>query len=488
MSETFYQHPDYAALLKVWKVAKDLYDGDHDTLVGADYLWRTENESSKLDGQRILGIRCQRTRYLNLSEVLVSLWKSIFFKQDPIYSARVQQDLEQELKDVTGTGMSLTTYLKDSLLRDMLLYGRSISLVNAPFQIQRTTGGNQAIGFRPYLQNINPIAVPDWEVESTLGPNYGKFTQLRHEYDYLAPRKSLRDKPLITRRTTLFYLEGGKFAATTYQAVVEANGVLKQKEGQTVWTPVADAFLSELKELPISVLNDESWLKDANEENLRFFNLRSTLDSVNYYTGFPNRFLKGISSADADLIKALTEYSWTLLPENGDAFSIEPPSATSLENAVRESLANVFKVGLNMLRSLPLDSGVAEAADTIKEQKANTQALVLSTIETLENKANEIVRFLGLYKGKTYDKEVTFSRDIVEEQVQEILSLYSAIQDSIKKIPSWNKSVLKKFARRMNLPETDLDNILTDIDNTDTTTQEQQNQTGTEDISTVING
>lgn len=488
MSETFYKHPDYDSLVKVWRVAKDLYEGDHDTLVGPNYLWRTEVELGKLDGQRILDIRCQRTRYLNLSEVLTSLWKSIFFKQDPIYSNRVKKELALELKDVTGKGTSLTTYLKDFLLTDMLIYGRSISIVNAPSTLQGTRGGNEAIGFRPYLQNVNPIAVVDWEIESQLGPTYGKFTQIRHEYDHLAPRQSLKDKPVISRRTTLYYLQNGKFTSETYAAEVEQNGALKQKDGETVWTPVDSPYQSELQKLPIVILDGESWLKDANEENLRFYNLRSTLDSVNYYTGFPNRFLKGISSADADLIKAITEFSYVLLPENGDAFSIDPPSPTSIENSVRESLANVFKVGLNMLRSLPLDSGVAEAADTIKEQKANTEALVLSTIETLEQKANEIVECLGLYRGKVYEKEVTFSREIVEEQVQDILALYSAIQDSVKKVPRWNKSIMKKFARRMNLPEEDLEKILLDIENINEPEPGQQDQTVTEDITAVING
>ena len=58
---------------------RDLYVGDHDTMVN-NYLFRHENER-KPEGKDLLSTRMERTRYLNLQETNVSVLRSLFFRK-----------------------------------------------------------------------------------------------------------------------------------------------------------------------------------------------------------------------------------------------------------------------------------------------------------------------------------------------------------------------------------------------------------------------
>ena len=74
-----YTHPEYKRAVNDYVLWRDLYEGDHATLV-KKYLWYHGLEKKADDtASELRRAREERTRYLNFIEIMVSLWISIFF-------------------------------------------------------------------------------------------------------------------------------------------------------------------------------------------------------------------------------------------------------------------------------------------------------------------------------------------------------------------------------------------------------------------------
>jgi hypothetical protein len=460
-----YQHPDYARKARAWKMYRDLYEGDHATLTSEVYLWPHVLERASQDGARIRQIREQRSRYTNFIESIVSTLQSIFFVQSPdIEEAREQFGESGLLDDVNGTGADLLSFIKNDIFVSYILYGYPIVFVDALPTRAVTVAEAQAAGLRPFLQVLNPIDVVDWWIEPGAG-----FQALRFEYFLDEPRTNLEEKPKRTRYSRQLFLENGIYSARRYRLAtneeVEASQSLKNPLSSGDWMLDAEMTVPGLERLPVAaIFNQESWIKDAAQEALRFFNLVSTRDNILNNQAYQRLFVA--SDIDDDAFLAIGEYTIGRLPKDSNVIAIEPTSTEAIEKAISSSSLNIFKVAFNQSRALPSDSASIEAADTIAERKQDLLSMVLSSIDELEKLTNDALSLYARFAGiEGYSAKVKFSRDITQGAIEQQLQMFAANRDLIARFPTWEKAWAKKVVKKMALPEEA--EIIEEIDNDD---------------------
>ena len=460
-----YQHPDYAKKSRSWKLYRDLYEGDHATLTGEQYLWPHVLERATQDGARIRAIREQRSRYTNYIESIVSTLQSIFFVQSPdIEEAREQFGESGLLDDVNGSGADILSFIRSDIFISYVLYGYPIIFVDALPTRAETVAEARAAGLRPFLQVLNPIDVTDWWIEPGRG-----FQALRFEYFLDEPRTNLEEKPKRNRYSRQLYLENGIYSARRYRLAnsqeIEASQSMSQPLSAGDWVLDAEMSVPGLERLPVAaIFGQESWIKDAAQEALRFFNLVSTRDNILNNQAYQRLFVA--SDIDDEAFLAIGEYTIGRLPKDSNVIAVEPTSTDAIEKAIASSAMNIFKVAFNQSRALPADAGVVEAADTLAERKADLLAMVLSSIDELEKLTNDALGLYARFAGiEGYSAKVTFSRDITQGAIEQQLQMFAANRDLIARFPSWEKAWAKKVVKKMALPEER--EIIEEIDNGD---------------------
>lgn len=447
------KHPEYSAWAKKSQIYKDLYEGEHDILVSKDYLWPHLLELKPDYGAQLRTIREMRTRYTNYVEAIVSAIISLMFRNNPNYQKIENVLPENEIKNINGKGQHLNTFIQ-LVARDYLVYGRPFIFVDNYNVKVETKRQERAAGVRPIMEILCPLAVKDWEIETENFSKYGEFKFLRHEYDYIPSRTNEKIAPKIVRRSMALRLEDSNYKYLIYESNREQNQIIE--EGKETWKVVTDATtIEKIGVIPVCTIWDQdSWIKDVSEEALRAFNLGSTYDNILNNQAYQRSFIAGNISDEN--WKNIGESVVGRLPEGASVFTIEAANTTSIKDRLLSSINDLFKIGFNQSRSLPVDSGVAESAKTLRERKEELHALLESSIEELESVMNNALKFYAMFKGiKDYDGKIELSCDVSAEDVEEQIKIYSAFRDRIAKYPTWQKETDKKFVDLQGLPVSD---------------------------------
>lgn len=455
------RHPYYAQLAKGWSIYKALFDGDHDVLVGEEFLWAHLLEKTE-DGQKIRQIRELRTRYTNYFEAVVSCLISLMFKNEPDYSDIDKAISEEERKNINGKRMTLTSFIQ-SVMRDYIIYGRPFIFVDSFNVKAKTKFEAKKLGIRPFMETLSPLSVVDWEIETEDLSKYGQFKWLRFEYEYIAPRADERVQPVLSRRSTALKLSGGSYAYEVYESNQKPTDIIKISD--ELWKPISGLVsISEIQEVPVcSIWDMESWMKDVAQECLRHHNLASTYDNCLNNQAYQRSFVAG--NIKDENWKQIGEYVIGRLPDGAVVHTIEPADTTSLRERLVQCINDIYKLAFNQSRSLPADSKGVESMVTIRERKEELHSLLESSIEEVQNLVNNAVRLYAQFKGiKDYDQHVKFSTDVSSEDIDEQIKIYSAVRDRIAKYPTWQKESDKKFAELQNLPQ--IGDIKAEIENT----------------------
>lgn len=460
-------HPYVKANSLNWKLWRDLYEGDHATMV-ASYLWRHENER-KAEGTELLKTRQERTRYLNLQEVIVSIWRSIFFRKEGAPDEILAEAIPlEERENIDRDQNSIQTLLSEKLFTDYILYGTVCVLADAP-QGEAASAQDELNGRRPYLKHVEVSAIKDWQKEADDPARYNRLNYFRYEYIKESPRlpgvelerywysdEYYRDPQ--TGIVTVRRYKGAKLAD-----VANTNSLnLTAAQG---WALQGEPIELKLKEIPVVLWLGKSWVKDASQEILRHFNLRSALDNVNHYQGYEKLFIKGGSSMNEEQRKALAEYIIGLLQDGQDVISIAPTDPIGLQKAVSEALVNALKVGLNQLRALPADSQVGVSAESLEEQRKNTMDLVLSSIKEIEQIINQALGFYmqfkdGKYSNTPFEGKFDLSKEITEPDINSAVQRYQALGDVLAANPEWELAHLRAIVKAEDYGETETETIL----------------------------
>lgn len=450
-SVEFFIHPDYEARADEWITARDLYEGKHSVLRSPRYLWPHELETMQSpDAARIRAIREMRSRYLNLIEPVVSRYVSLFFKEEPVISPEVADMFGAEINDVTGTGKSLVSFLKDEVAEALLLYGRPIILTDAPAAQARTLAEERAQGLRPIFRVLPALDCKDWEADAQ------GFKFLRYEYQEVKPRESAAEKPELITYSKVFTFREGVYRVETFKK----QGI---KEGVEQWTLAGAPFESAgFPNLPIRSLEDcESWIKDVAAQALKLYNLESTRDSIQYFQAHQRVFFIGVTRDEQK--KALAEYTAGFLPEGGDVRTLEPVNTSSIDLNIDRTVANIFRVAFNQNR-VAADSAQIQSADAMKEARESVAALIEAEVESIENLINNSIKDYAFFKGyKDFQGKISLSRDINAQDIDKEILILNALRDDIRAVPTWYKETLKKLASYQGLDN--YEQVAEEIDN-----------------------
>lgn len=446
----FYEHPEYVEKAEEWVTIRDLYEGKHKVLRSPRYLWPHELETIESpDSARLRGIREMRSRYLNLIEPIISRYVSLFFREEPVISPEVAEMFGDEINDVTGTGKSLISFLKDEVTEALLLYGRPIILTDAPSVAARTLAEQRALGLRPIFRVLPALDVKDWEADSK------GFKFLRYEYQETAPRESATEEPELITYSKVFTFREGVYRVETFKK----DGA---KEGVSQWTAVGAPFESTgFPNLPVRSLEDcESWLKDVAGQSLKLYNLESSRDSIQYFQAHQRVFFIGVTRDEQK--KALAEYTAGFLPEGGDVRTLEPVNTSSIDLNIDRTISNIFRIAFNQNR-VSADSAQVQSADGMKEAKESVAALIQAEVESLENLINNAIKDYAFFKGyKDFTGKISLSRDIESQDVEKEILILNALRDDIRQVPTWYKETLKKLAGYQDLDN--FDQIIQEIE------------------------
>lgn len=456
-SKTLYWRPDYYWKRNDWIKWRDLYDGKHDILVGKTYLipHSFEEKDTDTDSQKIRSGREKRTRYLNLMEMLTSVWQTIFFKKKPNF-ADLEDFLGDRLDNIDGQGTSFFSFIRDCVLRDLLLYGKTVILAsNSPEQAQTLA---DETGVVPYLKALCPLDVTDWDLETQDPLRVGKFNMLRHEFNLLAPRTDSSVKPEMNRFCHVYKRISAAQVTVdiykiplNYDLTIPQQYLINMQDLSQGWISVGTVDLS-LSEIPACFIDGDSWLKDAAEECLRAFNLRSNRDNILYYQGYCQDFITGVDPTNTALRAAVSEYIRLLLPEGANLGRLQPVPTTDIDRNVQEAIDLTFKVGLNMFRTIPADSRVGQSADSMSQEKDNPVSLVEATIESLENLVNQALAYMGEFMGKEAP-EVEFCKEISEESFQRFITVVQSLSRYLTGYTEADKAIAKRAVAYMGLDD-----------------------------------
>jgi len=472
-----FQHPDYRARREEWELARDLYQAEYNVVCSDSRIFwphAIEEVAGNQNAKDHFLRRSRRTRYLNLTEIVTSLIVSFLLRKEPDTS-EVEQMLGDEIDNIDGKKNSLYSFIKNSFSVDYLLYGKAAILVDATKHNAKTKAEELALGVRPYFHSIHPLAVKDWDMSPMEAP--GKYNWLRYEYTQTEPRQSETDQPKQRSYSKSYKQVGSQVAVTTYGGNIVEFGAVTDPDKQQ-WDVLGVDPL-DVSRIPLIILEDVSWLKDVNQECLRYHNLRSSRDNILHNQGYQKIFLSAIDGADQQQVNALGETTWVFLPRDGTASTIEPPDLSSHERAIEESLNNIFKIGLNQLRLLPADSRVSQSAESINEEKENTYALVESTLTDIENAINQALSIYAEFKGQSgFDGEIELDKNISKDDVAQFGMVWNMFKDEFKKYGTLTKAAVTKAAKKLNLDPEDFTAAVAEIEagpNVKQDTQQQAN-------------
>lgn len=457
----FYEHPEYEENEDSWTTYQDLYEGDHRKLISPKYLWMHELEYSEQSaskdpmtfttetvGEKIRRIRCQRSRYYNLFEPVVSTWIAMALSKPMRINDELMEMLgPQGLQDIDGKGTSLVDFILGPIAISYFRDGKSVILADAP------SDPSQA-GFRPTLDVLNVLDVKDWQYNDD-----GSLDRVRCEYKAVKPRASLSEKPEE--------VEYCKVYSNNYDGTISVEVFERDDQPEGDWKLINSSDLP-LSQLPIVIgHNNEAWVKDVAEQQLVLFNLDSSHQNQLNTQAFQRVFVSG-DLEDKHLI-SISEYAVSVLPPEARPYVIEPSNTEPLEKAIRAATDKLYRVAFNRTRGVSADSREAPGASTLREMSTELITLLVQAVGQLESITNRAImdyaKFkLGEEKAREFKGRIEFSRDITADDITMQLQMFIAYRDSIMSIPSWKKAHLKKVAVSMGYNVEERQEILQDID------------------------
>lgn len=497
---TFYKNPEYVANYDDWVKARDLYAGNHDVLSSPKYLQLHSIENNEKDAEagKLRVAREQRTRYRNLTEIAVSMWQSLYFRQPPTPN----KDLQALLKpyngedNIDGMKTSLVSFAKDKVLPSQLNYGRSIIICDA-FPIQpRNMKEQKENKIRPYMDIVMPLDAPDWCIEYGIPEKIGEFIFFRHEFYGMMPRTRPDIEPVLRKFSRTLILEKGKYVIKENYVNVGSNFRCSaehwNKELNAESWQTGETFETKLTKIPVAINYGSSWLKDPNEESLRYHNIRSNKDNILHIQGYQDRYIKGVSPNDAQAYaKAFNEYVVKFLPENGEAFALPPVDPIAYERAEQESIIAFFQIALNKLHVMPIDAKAVQGADTLNKESEPTYALVEAELQNLENLFKEAFQNYAMFEGKEGgDYCLEFNKNITPESFQQFMDTWGMFRDLLAKVPGATAAGVKKGIKKLGFTAEEEENLLKEVDkvNFDQLLQESQQGAEPDHIGNVLNG
>ncbi len=455
------EHPKYTELSGKYKKYRDLHEGDHDVLKKAQYLWLHELEDSSgpagNQGSRLRAIREQRSRYLNLTEPIVSRWLSFLFRRGLVVPESIKKAIgKEEYNNISGDGLSFDSFIRERVGRNYVQFGRPVILVDTSQVHAATVAEAKQAGLRPYMDILDPLEIVDWQYASD-AKSVGKLQFLRTQYETLEPRASSREKPKMGSYSREFVMVDGKYHQRLY----------KMDSSKKEFDLINEQPFGDFDHITISELWGDSFIKDSSEMQLLLFNLMSAESSGLNSQAFQRLFAIGAFGKDAKMM--MNEYLINFLPEGSSIQTVEPFNNAPISGAVDKAIMYTFKVAFNELHSLANDSKESPSAETRREMRDDLIALVQTSLTEIEDLVNNATRDYLQVKGARVDERITLDKNITEDDIEREIMIYQAHLEDFRKIAGVRKGIIKKHVKYFGLPEEEA--IMKEIDTASLETQ-----------------
>ncbi len=401
---------EYTKLRTRWRFLLNSYVGGQDYR-DAGYLTKYQLESAS-----DYKLRCDTTPLDNHCQSVISVYMSYLFREEPDRDFEDWEDLpdvESFLEDCDYEGRTLDAFMKDVAIWSSV-FGHVWILMTKPNLNPATLGEEQALGIRPYLNLLTPLAVLDWKWERQPNGSY--------KLVYLKYIEEIVDQTTTVRTWTPDTIE-------TWTMDED------RKEAQLIFTEI-----NQLGEIPaILCYNKRSIIKgigvsdinDVADIQRMIYNLTSEAEQSHRMDGHPSL-----------VITPDTQYgsgagSVIVVPENSDPglrpYYLEHGGANvqslhgTIDKLVQaiDRLSHTGGVRGTEVRTL---SGVA-----MEVEFSLLNARLSEKADNLELAEEQMWKLFGLYQGREWSGEVEYPNSFnirdVQREFQQLSTAKSAATD-----------------------------------------------------------
>ena len=356
------QHPKYTERLSQWSRCRSVADGeDAVKAAGELYLPKLGSQSDK----SYKGYK-QRASLFNAVKRTADGLVGAVMRVDPV----VEGVDDEWLNDITGTGVSLKSFIS-YMLTEQLLTGRQGVLVD--------------YGDRPYLTGYATEQITNWFDDRVILKETHRVADAvdiyKSSYQTRYRELVLEEGSYIVR---VWELEGDKWA-------------IKEEISPTVR---GDRF-KEIKFVGISVdglnLSPETPpLLALADMNLSHYRTSADLEHGRHFTALPTPYIIGVE-ADTE-IPLGAETAWSIPNEKATVGFLEFSGSglSSLETAMSEKRSMMASLGAQLIEGQK--SGV-EAGDTLRLRQSSEMSVLMSVVKTVESGINKAVMLMSEWNG-----------------------------------------------------------------------------------------
>ncbi len=440
----FSEHPDYRENKQDWKDWRNLYEGKHSELTSSRYLWPHEFEDTE-SGRKLREIREERSRYVNFFKPIVRRYVSLMFSNEIDRKVLLPIFGEEWIEDVDGYGTNFENFAR-RVAENYFLYGKPIVIVDADNRNAQTRGEEVLQGRRPFLQLWNPLAMPDWQIETADPARAGKYNALRLEYVVTEDRKSLTDAPEQRKYSRILKVDGSNYVVELYRG----PKIGEQVNGDDVAWELQEIIPVDLNEIPIASVVAPSWMDDIAPVALLRYNTHSALNNINLFQAHQRIVYAGPLLAEGESI-VMNEASVTKLPEGAVVTIVDPADPVSLRTELDTLSRDMYRIAFQQDRTLPSDSRQVQGADTIKEGKEELLASLKVAGKEIGALLDQAVSHFAAYASKSYSGTFKLNLDLSTDNLDEQMTATRQHWDEISKYPEWRKEVNRKIALSQDL-------------------------------------
>ena len=445
-----------------WQFLLNSYVGGEEYRKGA-YLTRYALES-----ENEYAARLATTPLDNQCKGVISTYISFLFRQEP---QRELESLENVawmadlLEDADLDGRSMTSFMKDVATWTQV-FGHAWVVAAKPDVGAVTQADEQALGARPYLSILTPLAVVDWAWSRQPNGAYG-LDMIRYIEEINDTQTIVKEwtKELITTTT----IDNRQERATDYYEEINGLGqlpfVLVYAErspvrgiGQSVIDDIADQQRAEYNELSEIA---ESIKLDTHPS------LVATKETAASATAGPGTLIQMPESLDPALKPYVLEFSGA--PVASIYQSIEA------RRKMIDTMANVGSVRVSETREM---SGVA-----MEVEMTLLNARLCSLADNLELAEEQIWQWIAEYAGLEWTGEIKYPGDFamrnVDRDIDKLVTIYNTVQN-----PEMRAAIEHELAELADLdleeyagsPETEAEEAADEEIQHETTTAENRQQ------------
>lgn len=425
-----YNHPDYDSLSPLWVTYRDAYEGDPRVMVSSKYLIKHDLERKK-QGMPLFRARQERTAYTNYVEPIVGIWKNIMLSKQPKTETVENVLPDEEMANVDGKGTSLNLLISD-VVETILTYGWVYIFVDAP---------KAGESLRPYFELADPLSVVNWQREFEDPQRLGKFNFITRQYCAVRSSNSESKPAVVHYRETWARDVQGKVSKQIYTANSESS-----TEWEKSGAPIEYPFL---QEIPVAAVQDaDSWIKDLVPNALKYHNLVSGYENILHFQAYRQTWIS--SNMPTSDRKAVSEYVINFLPTDATVNVINSENPIALAEHIKATELNLYKIGLNILRQVSNDSSAVQSVDTLREERKNVIDLIRAELGKVESIINQAVSAYAAFKSDpAYVSTVELDKQIDLSAFDILLPMFERLRDEVKRFPTWEKQMLKRFAEEM---------------------------------------